>query len=163
VATTINPAATAAVRTLGVAPDTYGPTINTARSPQDVDLVGEGLADEVRTRAAARPRALVVWDTSDEAVLAHVVAGRLGIGVLRASEIEGRLGLDRDPEPGAAVALLATHWSSRRLATLRQLIANRGAHAVAVAAVLESPALAAVHDVPTAALVTADDAEALLS
>jgi hypothetical protein len=162
VATTVNSAAIAALRTLGIAPDSYGPTINTARSPRDVDVVGGGLADEIRTRAAAPPRALVVWDTSDEAVLAHVAARRMEIGVLRASEVEGLLGLDRDLEPDAPVALLATQWSGRRLATLRRLIANRGGQIVAVAAVLDSPALAAVHDVPTVALVPSDDATTFL-
>jgi hypothetical protein len=163
VATTSRAAAIAALRSLGVAPDAYGPTVNTARSPRDVDVIGEGLADEFGTRAAAAPQALVVWDTSDEAVLAHAVARRLGIGVLRASEDEGRLGLDRDLEPGTPVALLATRWDGRRLASLRKLVGSRGGEVVAVAAALDSGALADVRDVPTATLVAGDEAEGYFS
>jgi hypothetical protein len=156
VATTTHSAVIAALRAVGVAPDTYGPTLNTARSPQDVDVLGAGLAEEIR--AAAAPAAVVVWDTSDEAVLAHVVARHLDAGVLRAFEIEGILGLDPDIEDGTQVALLATQWGERRLATLRTLVTNRGGRIVAVAAALGSPALSAVHDAPTAALADADEA-----
>ena len=162
-ATTVNAAAIAALRAVGVAPDTYGPTVNTARSPRDVDIVAEGLANEIRARTAAQPQALIVWDTSDEAVLAHAVARCLGIGVLRASEVEGMLGLDRDLESGVPVALLATQWGSQRLATLRKLISNRGGQTVAVAAALDSPALTAIRDIPTAALVTSDEATGFFS
>jgi hypothetical protein len=156
VATTDRSALIAALRTVKVAPDTYGPTFDTAQSPRDVDVLGEGLAEEIR--AAASPAALIVWDTSDEAVLAHVVARHLGIGVLRASEVEGLLGLDPDVGPGTPVALLATQWGERRLATLRKLVANRGGRTVAVAAALDSPALAAVQDVPAVALASSDEA-----
>jgi hypothetical protein len=104
---------------------------------------------------------LVVWDTSDEAVLAHAVARCLGVGVLRASEVEGRLGLDRDLEPGAPVVPLATQWVDRRLTTLRKLVENQGGRTVAVAAVLGSAALTAVRDVPTAALGTPDETAGL--
>ena len=160
---TAHAAAIAALRALGVAPDAYGPNVNTARSPRDVDAIAEGLAHEVGARSAAQPQALAIWDTSDEAVLAHAVARRLGIGVLRAFEVEGRLGLDRDLEPGMPVALLATQWDSRRLTSLRKLVSNRGGQTIAVTAALGSPALAEVRDVPTAALVTTDEAEAFFS
>jgi hypothetical protein len=162
VGATDNGPAIAALRAVGIAPDTYGPTVNTARSPRDVDVIGERLADEVRHRAAAPARSLVVWDTSDESVLAHAVARSLGTQVLRASEVEGRLGLDRDLERGAPVVLLATRWADRRLAALRKLVENRGGRTVVVAAVLDSPALAAVRDVPAAVLATADEATGLL-
>jgi hypothetical protein len=159
--TTAHSAVITALRTIGVTPDTYGPTLDTARSPRDVDVLGEGLAEEIR--AAASPAALVVWDTSDEAVLAHVVARYLGIGVLRAFEVEGLLGLDPDVGPGAPVALLATQWGERRLAILRKLVANRGGLTVAVAAALASPALDAVQDVPAVALASSDEATGISS
>jgi hypothetical protein len=149
------PAVIAALRAVGVAPDEYGPTLNTAQSPPDVDVLGAALAEEIR--AVAAPAALVVWDTSDEAVLAHVVARHLGVGVLRASEAEGLLALTPDLTAGTPLALLATQWGERRLATLRTLVANRGGRVVAVAAALASPALTAVADVPTAALAEAGD------
>jgi hypothetical protein len=162
VATTDNGPALTALRAVGIAPDTYGPTINTARSPRDVDVLGERLADAIRGGAADPPQALVVWDTSDEAVLAHAVARCLGVGVLRASEVEGRLGLDHDVEPGTPVVPMATQWVDRRLGTLRKLVENRGGRTVAVAAVLGSAALDAVRDVPTAVIGTADEASGLL-
>jgi hypothetical protein len=163
VATTVNAAPIAALRAVGVAPDTHGPTVNTARSPRDVDIVAEGLANDIRARIAAQPQALIVWDTSQEMVLARGAARCLGIEVLRASEVEGMLGLDRDLEYGVPVALLATQWSSQRLATLRKLISNRGGQTVAVAAALDSPPLTAERDVPTAALVTSDEATGFFS
>jgi len=155
VAPTAHSAVIAALRAVGVAPDAYGPTLNTAQSPRDVDVVGEGMAAQIR--AVAAPAALVVWDTSDEAVLAHVVARNLDVGVLRAFEVEGLLRVSPDIPAGAPVALLATQWSERRLANLRTLVANRGGQTVAVAAALTSPALAAVTDVPTTALADSDE------
>jgi hypothetical protein len=155
VATTAHSAVIAALRAVGIAPDAYGPTLNTAQSPRDVDVVGAGLAGEIR--AVATPAALVVWDTSDEAVLAHVVARNLDVGVLRAFEVEGLLGVSPDIAAGAPVVLLATQWGERRLANLRTLVASRGGQTVAVAAALSSPALAAVTDVPAAALAGSDE------
>ncbi|OLT08863.1 hypothetical protein BJF90_12110 [Pseudonocardia sp. CNS-004] len=155
-ATTTHSTVIAALRAVGVAEDAYGPTLNTARSPRDVDVLGARLAEEIR--AVAAPTALVVWDTSDEAVLAHVVARSLDVGVLRAFEVEGILGLDPDIADGTPVALLATQWGERRLATLRTLVENRGGRTVAVAAALGSPALSAVPDVPAVSLAGADEA-----
>lgn len=154
-ATTAHSAVIAALRAVGVAPDAYGPTLNTAQSPRDVDVLGAGLGGEIR--AVAAPAAVVVWDTSDEAVLAHVVARYLDIGVVRAFEVEGLLGLSPQIAAGTPVALLATQWGERRLASLRKLVANRGGQTVVVAAALTSPALAAVTDVPTAALASSDE------
>lgn len=154
-ATTAHSTVIAALRAVGVAPDAYGPTLNTAQSPRDVDVLGEGLAGEIR--AVAAPAALVVWDTSDEAVLAHVVARCLDIGVVRAFEVEGLLGVSPEIAAGTPVALLATQWGERRLASLRKLVANRGGQTVAVAAALTSPALAAVTDVPAAVLASSDE------
>ena len=162
-ATTGNAPAIAALNAVGVAPDSYGPTVNTARSPRDVEVIGERLADQIRGLAIEPPQALVVWDTSDEAVLAHVVARSLGVGVLRTSEVEGRLELDRHLEPGIPVVPMATQWVDRRLATLRKLLENRGGQTVAVAAVLGSATLAEVRNVPTAALGTLDETTGLLS
>ncbi|MHA6627110.1 hypothetical protein ACU61A_16880 [Pseudonocardia sichuanensis] len=161
-ATTDNGPALTALRAVGIAPDTYGPTVNTARSPRAVDVIGERLAGAISGCAVDPPHALLVWDTSDEAVLAHAVARCLDVGVLRASEVEGRLGLDRDLEPGTLVVPMATQWVDRRLATLRKLVDNRGGRTVAVAAVLGSAALAAVRDVPTAEVGVLDEATGLL-
>jgi hypothetical protein len=160
VATTVDAELITALRTIGVAPDTYGPTVNTAASPRSVDVLGEGLAEALRP---AQAHALVIWDTSDEAVLAHVVAFRLGVCVLRASELEGIIALDREVEPSARLVPLATCWSSRRLAAVRGVINSRGGRTVAVAAVLGSTALDEITDVPVVALVGTDRAAEFLS
>lgn len=157
-ATTVGAEAIAALRTIGVAPDAYGPTVNTAPSPRAVDVLGEGLAEALRP---AQAHALVIWDTSDEAVLAHAVAFRLGVCVLRASELEGIIALDREVEPGARLVPLATCWTGRRLAALRGVIGARGGRTVAVAAVLGSAALDEL-DVPSVALVGPDQAAEFL-
>ncbi|MCI2419738.1 hypothetical protein MOQ72_20025 [Saccharopolyspora sp. K220] len=149
---TISPAD--ALRTLGVAQDTYGRTVNTARSPGHVDVLGEVLAEALRT---AQPDTLVVWNTSDEAVLVHAVAHYLRAGVSRVAELEGIVSVDEAVTSGARIALLATQWSERRLATLRRVVSGAGAETVAVAAVLPSEALAAVTDVRTVALLSADE------
>lgn len=154
--TSITPAA--ALKTLGVAEDTYGPTVNTARSPEAVDVLGESLAESLRTVQAAK---LAVWNTSDEAVLVHSVAHYLSVGVSRASEIEGVLSLNEDLGAGTRVVLLATQWSRQRLEILRRLVTSAGGRPVAVAAVLSSEALAAVDDVRTIALLSADEAKEL--
>jgi hypothetical protein len=86
-----------------------------------------------------------------------------GMEVLRASEVAGIVGLDRDLESGVTVELLAIRWSSRRLASLRKLISDQGGQTVAVAAALDSPALTAVRDIPTAALVASDEATGFFS
>lgn len=146
----------AALRTLGVAEDTYGPTVNTARSPRAVDILGESLAESLRTVQATK---LVVWNTCDEAVLVHSVAHHLSVGVSRASELEGVLSLNEDLGADARVVLLATQWSTQRLEIVRRLVTGEGGRIVAVAAVLSSETLAAVDDVPTVALLSADEAK----
>lgn len=145
-----------ALRTLGVAQDTYGRTVNTARSPGHVDVLGEALAEALRT---AQPDTLVVWDTCDEAVLVHSVAHYLRAGVSRVTEMEGIVSVGETVTSAARIALLATQWSEPRLATLRRVVAGAGSETVAVAAVLPSEALAAVSDVRTVALLSADEAK----
>jgi len=145
-----------AVRRLGVTADAYGPTLNTDISPPDVEAVGRALAVAV---AEHQPDLIAVWHSSDDAVLAHVVARELGASVLRAAELEGVLSFQLDPEPGCRVALLATVWqSARRLDALRSLTNTRGLQVATVAAVLRSEPLAALRQVPTVGLLEANDA-----
>ncbi|MBK1787567.1 hypothetical protein [Prauserella cavernicola] len=148
------PSPAVAVRTLGVAQDTYGPTVNTGRSPRDVEVLGRALAESLRPR---NPETLVVWNTSDEAVLAHAVARELGVIVRRASEVEGILALDEPMAPGTRVALVATTWDGRWLETLRRLVLGSGGELVVAAAVLGSDVLDAVSGLPTTSLVSANE------
>lgn len=146
----------AALRTLGVASDTYGPTINTGRSPRYVEVLGHALAESLRPSS---PETLVVWNTPDEAVLAHAVALQLGVSVRRASEVEGILTLDEPIAPGTRVALVATEWDGRWLETLRQLVLGSGGTLVVAAAVVGSDVLDSVADRATTALLSAHEAK----
>lgn len=143
-----------AVRTMGIAEDTYGPTVNTARSPQDTEVLGGGLAALLRPAEAS---VLVLWNTADEAVLAHSIAHNLGVGIRRAHELEGVLSLNEELGVDDRVVLFATRWGERRLTMLHRLVNLGGAQAVAVAAVLHSPALDAVADLPLSALLSSDE------
>lgn len=147
---------TSALRALGVDMDTYGPTVNTGGSPRYVEVLGRAMAEALRESKA---ETLVVWNTPDEAVLAHAVALQLGATVRRASEVEGILTLDEPIAPDQRAALLATEWRGRWLTILRQLVLGSGGELVAAAAVVGSDALDAVTDLATAALVPAYEAK----
>ncbi|MFI5610929.1 hypothetical protein [Amycolatopsis sp. NPDC051903] len=147
----------AAVRKLGVSPDTYGPTLNTHLDPAATELVGTAVAELL----AAHPvDQVAVWHGADDAVLAHVVARRLGAVVTRVSELEGVVGFYPPVTAGTRVALLGTAWQPARLRTLLNLAATAHAEVTAVAAVLTTPALTDVTGPPAVALL-AEPPEAL--
>lgn len=127
----------AAVAELGIAPDSYGPTLNTAASPSAVRVVAAALAARL---AGAGVDRVVVWNSSDEAVLAHAVAVELGVGVSRIDAVEGAVAVNPPLAAGSSAALLATSWQSRGLATARSIV-DRQAGVAAIAAVSHSPAL----------------------
>ncbi|MEV4330997.1 hypothetical protein AB0K02_10705 [Streptomyces sp. NPDC049597] len=143
----------AAVRELGTAPDAHGPTLNTAVSSEAVEFVGRSLADALRPHDATT---VVFWNTSDEAVLGHVVARELGAAVVRADEVEGVVALSADIPAGARVALLATAWTHpmrlQALVTMARLVR---VEIVAVASVLASPERPE-GDLPMVTLLAAD-------
>jgi hypothetical protein len=147
----------AALRRCGTAPDTYGPTLNTAGHAADVEIIGRALAERLRTSGAT---ALAIWNTSDEAVLAHVVGRELAVPALWATETRGLVNLTSALDSNTRLVLLATTWHQpHRLASLRVLAETCHAQVVAVAAVIGSTALAAVTDVSISAL-TPERAEA---
>lgn len=150
-----HPSVAAAVRAAGVSPDAYGPTLNTGAAPHAVETIGRALAEELRPY---RPDVVAVWDGSDDAVLAHVVARSLDAAVLRASEEEGVVFFTSEVHHSGRVALLATVWESpRRLATLRALAGNRRLEVVAVASVLAPPSTMAPTDLPALHLAAAGE------
>lgn len=150
------PSVAAALRAAGVSPDAYGPTLNTGTAPHAVETIGRALAEELRPHHLD---AVAVWDGSDDAVLAHVVARSLDAAVLRASEEEGVVFFTSDVHHSGRVALLATVWESpRRLATLRALAGNHHLEVVAVASVLAPPAATASTDLPVLHLAQAGEA-----
>jgi hypothetical protein len=144
--TTSDPEITAAVDKIGAALDTYGPTLNTASSPAAVETIGRGLAQALRSY---RPGALAIWNTRDDAILAHVVARELGVIVLRADETDGVAALQPTGQ-GTRTVFLAAAWDDpRRIAVSRTLMTAGNAKLAALAAVFGTPALQAVKDVPT--------------
>ncbi|KUL55370.1 hypothetical protein ADL22_00265 [Streptomyces sp. NRRL F-4489] len=144
---------TAAVRDLGIGPDTYGPTLDTARSTAATETVGKALAAALEPY---RPQALAVWRTGDDMVLAHIAARELGAELLYASATAGILAFDRTPAPGRRVALLAAAWTEQGLSSLRTLAERtHGLDAVVAAAVVDTPALRAAGGLATLHL-TAD-------
>lgn len=150
-----DPAVATAIRAIGVAADMYGPTLNTAGSPAAVETIGRALADALREH---RPDALLVWNTIDERVLAHVIGRELDTSVLYAGELEGIVTLRPGVASGTRVALVATAWEdARRLATLRALAGTEHTEVVAVAAVLQTPAQRAVEDLPIVHVATAPE------
>ncbi|MET7994727.1 hypothetical protein ABZU76_27920 [Amycolatopsis sp. NPDC005232] len=141
----------AAVRKLGVSPDTYGPSLDTPTDPAATEVVGSALAELLAQHTLDQ---VAVWHGADDAVLAHVVARQLGATVTRASELEGVVGFHPPVTAGTRIALVGTAWEPARLRTLLNLAATARAEVVAVAAVLATPALAEVTGTPTAALLT---------
>ncbi|MEU8633632.1 hypothetical protein AB0C38_15790 [Amycolatopsis sp. NPDC048633] len=149
-----SPDVAAAVRKLGVSPDTYGPSLDTHTDPAAAEVVGTALAGLLAAHPADQ---VVTWHGADDAVLAHVVARRLGAAVSRASELEGVVGFYPVVPAGARVVLLGTAWQPARLRTLLNLAATEHIDVVAVAAVLATPALDEVSQAPVVALVSGDD------
>jgi hypothetical protein len=140
----------AALASLGIGTDTYGPTLNTAASPAGVETLGVALAAALREH---RIEAVAIWSTPDEAVLAHIVARELGAGVCHVDEVLGLVTLRPGIGPEARTALIATAWPEpARLATLRGVVGNHRARPAVVAAVVSTPVLRSVTDLPTAHL-----------
>lgn len=143
-----------ALHELGVSAGAFGRVLDTARSPAAVEVIGGALADALRPH---RPRMLLAWDSSDSAVILHVVARFLGVGLARAVNDMGALFVD---PPGVSeigdVALIGTAWDEAGpLSALRRLATGRGGRVVAVGAVLRTAVLDEVTDVPTVSLVPA--------
>ncbi|MEV8311734.1 hypothetical protein AB0P36_31490 [Streptomyces flavidovirens] len=145
----------AAVRQLGVADDVYGTTLNTHVSPAATETVGQALANAL---GRPRPDRIAVWNTSDDAVLAHAVARAAGLTVVRVADETGVASVDPALVPGERVALLATAWEARRLNALITLVRATGAEVSAVLAVLDTPALRQGLSVPVLCLLPALDA-----
>ncbi|MFJ3278459.1 hypothetical protein [Streptomyces halstedii] len=142
-----------AIGILGTSPDTYGPTLNTARDAHAVETIGAALAEALRRY---RPEVLVVWNTGDEMVLAHVAARELGARLLCADDVAGVLTFQDRPQPHLRAALVATSWTSPRFTALRAFAAQtHHLDLVAAAGVIDSPALHTDDALPTICLTAA--------
>lgn len=144
-----------AIRGLGAATDAYGTTLNTQVSPAAADLVGRAVAAAVRDLA---PDRISVWESSDEAVLAHIVALSTDATVLRVTDESGITSVTPAITPGDRVVLLATAWEPRRLQAMLGLLRGGAAEVTGVAAVLHTPALDAAGSVPVVSLLSEAEA-----
>ncbi|MFJ6661858.1 hypothetical protein ACIQNG_36740 [Streptomyces sp. NPDC091377] len=143
------------IRELGAAPDTYGTTLNTQISPAAADLIGKAVADAVRD---LKPDHIAVWESSDEAVLAHVVALATGATVLRVTDESGIISVSPSITPGDRVVPLATAWEPRWLQAMLSVLRGAAAQVTAVAAVLHTPTLNATGPVPVVSLLSEAEA-----
>lgn len=100
--------------------------------PARTEQMGGAIAAEM---ASLDVSAVVCWDLSEDAVLAHVVARELGVGLVRAVEIEGIVALLQPVAEGARVALVAETFRARTgLAGLSGVVTHGGGTVVAVGA-----------------------------
>ena len=109
--------------------------IDTAKDPRAVEVLGVEIADRLRE---VQPDVIVCWTGDDESVLAHVVAVRLGVPVLRGIEEMGLLTLEGARGLHRRAVLLATRWDRRNpVDSLVGLVRNQGLEPVALASLLE--------------------------
>ncbi|MGH3098808.1 MAG: hypothetical protein ACRDMV_22695 [Streptosporangiales bacterium] len=100
--------------------------------PTRVERVGTSLAENL---SELRPSVVGCWDSSEDVVLAHVVARELGVGVRPAVEVEGIVSLLRPVGEGARVVLVAESFEPRSLAALAGVMRHDGGTVVGVGAV----------------------------
>ena len=115
-----------------------GPDMTTPRriaDPAAVERAGRQLAEGVVEQLGGqRPTMLACWESSDDAVLAHVVARELGVPVWYALQVEGLVTLDRDLDDAPAVVLVLESLDAPAdIAGLAGVVANNGGNVVAVA------------------------------
>ncbi len=108
--------------------------IDVYTAPGAIELLGTTIAESAQ---ALEVNAVVSWLDSDECVLAHVVAARLGVP-RAATELDlGQLTLFPSLPGGSSVLIVGTSFTaSRPIASVRALLENAG-HTVAAAASLD--------------------------
>ncbi|WP_329238089.1 hypothetical protein OG417_35205 [Actinoallomurus sp. NBC_01490] len=106
-------------------------TPSSLRDPKRTERVGAALAERLRPH---EPAFVVCWDTSEDVVLAHVVARELGADLLLANEIEGIVALEYALPDGATVVLVAESLDSpTAVAGLAGVVDHAKARVAAVA------------------------------
>jgi hypothetical protein len=116
------------------------PAFNAFADPAGTDSLGEILAERLSRFLATT---VLVWDGSDESVLAHVVARHLGVKWARAFDDGGRLRYEGALDRGSSVVLLDDAYrNSQRIRGLHALARLSEANVVAAAALVTSQALA---------------------
>lgn len=125
----------------------------TLDDPARTERVGARLAERLRGHGIT---VVVCWDASEDAVLAHVVARELGVGLRLAEEVEGIITLERPLPEAAVVALVAEDLTARTaVAGLAGVTRHSGAQVAAVATT-RTPAVVAETEAADAAVITAE-------
>lgn len=125
--------------------------------PARTERVGTRLAQRLAGQGIT---AIVCWDASEDAVLAHVVARELGVGLRLADEIEGIVTLERTLPDGAVVAMVGAELTARTAVSgLAGVVRHSGGRVAAVATV-RTPAVVADTEAAGATVITAEGPEA---
>lgn len=125
--------------------------------PARTERVGTRLAQRLAGQGIT---AIVCWDASEDAVLAHVVARELGVGLRLGDEIEGIVTLERTLPDGAVVAMVGAELTARTAVSgLAGVVRHSGGRVAAVATV-RTPAVVADTEAAGATVITAEGPEA---
>lgn len=128
-------------------------TSPTLDDPARTERVGSGLAARLSGQGITT---VVCWDTSEDAVLAHVVARELGVGLRLANEVEGIITLERPLPDDAVVGLVGEELTARTAVSgLAGVARHSGARVIAVATVA-TPAIVAGTEAEGASVITAE-------
>lgn len=121
--------------------------------PARTERVGIRLAERLGGLGVT---AVACWDSSEDAVLAHVVARELGVGLRLANEVEGIITLERPLPDGTVVALVGEELTARTAVSgLAGVARHSGARVIAVATV-RTPAIVEDTEAEGASVVTAE-------
>lgn len=122
--------------------------------PATTETTGRHLAKQLNEVGA---QAVLCWDVTEDAVLAHVVARELGVPLWRAVDVEGMIELARAIPKNTSVVLVAdTLRQPTSLAGLMGIVSHHGGRAVGVATARPSTVLSSEAP-PDVHVVTAEE------
>lgn len=128
-------------------------TSPTLDDPARTERVGARLAERLAGKGVT---AVVCWDSSEDAVIAHVVARELGVGLRLADEVEGIITLEHPLPDDALVALVGEELTARTAVSgLAGVTRHSGARIAAVATV-RTPAIVEGTEAENAPVITAE-------
>jgi len=125
--------------------------------PARTERSGVRLAERLGGRGIT---AVVCWDASEDAVLAHVVARELGVELRLADEVEGIITLERPLPDGAVVALVGAELTARTAVSGLAGVARHSGARVAAVATVRTPAIVTETEAAGASVITAEVPEA---
>jgi len=121
--------------------------------PARTERVGIRLAELLAGKGVT---AVVCWDSSEDAVLAHVVARELGVGLRLADEVEGIITLERPLPDDAAVALVGEELTARTAVSGLAGVARHSGARISAVATVRTPAIVEGTEAEGAPVITAE-------